>query len=74
MVGIAADIEANKLAFFRCDVFRIKVADGINNAKWLFGGGFGVLGLGATYGSHQAKGRDNARSNESDIFHVVTNK
>ena len=43
MVGVAADIEANKLAFIRCDVFGIKVADGINNAKRLFGGRFGVL-------------------------------
>ena len=74
MVGVAADVEANKLAFIRCDVFGIKVADGINNAKWLFGRSFFVLGLGATHGSQQAKGWDEAPSNESDIFHVVTNK
>jgi len=74
VIRVATDIEANKLAFFRCDVFGIKVADGINNAKWLFGGGFFILGQGATHGDHQAKGCDNTPSNESDIFHAVTNK
>jgi hypothetical protein len=74
VVRVATDIKTNKLAFFRCDVFGIKVADGIDNAKWLFGRSFFVLGLGATHGSYKAKGCENTPSNESDIFHVVTNK
>ena len=74
MVRVAANIEANKLPFLGDDFAGIKVTDGVNNAKWLFGGRFGVLGQGATHGSQQTTGCDEAPSNESDIFHVVTNK
>ena len=52
MVRVSADVQANKLAFFSGNLGGIKIANGINNAKWLFGRCFFVLRLGATHGEH----------------------
>jgi len=56
VVRVTADIKANKLAFLSGNLGGIKVANGVYNAKWLFGGCVFILGLGATHGDQQAKG------------------